>query len=440
MDQHAYKNSEDAMNLATLKFEALIEEYYSKVLYHSISKVRDLHTAEEITQETFLKAFVNMKKLNNENAFGPWIFKICNNEIFQNARNSKKNIMIKGVLNEIDSCKKYGTQISPRIEKLYSALSALNEKHQEIISLKYFCEFSITQIKALSGISENIIKSRLYEARKKLSELIDLKSENSGLHDIFTIRRKLIMDRVKLTQTGAYVFPRLSLKTQFELIKLSRTNGKFSEQALSEIGSIDKGGEFVKLCRGKLTFNEMVLIISYCDEETIKRIKWDESEDNQKLIGELTDALKKCSIDGYIVNRVDVMLKTSDVDKTLEWYEKTLGWKGHRGTIMEDGVCCYGCVTLDEKGPIVSGTREFNGFHISLGGQRGHECGILPMATVEGLEKLLSRIKKSGWKNVSEIKNEEWGSKTITVKDFNGYEITFMEWPAQIKNPYKDEQ
>ena len=62
------------------------------------------------------------------------------------------------------------------------------------------------------------------------------------------------------------------------------------------------------------------------------------------------------------------------------------------------------------------------------------------MVTVEGLEKLLSRIKKSGWKNVSEIKNEEWGSKTITVKDFNGYEITFMEWPAQIKNPYKDEQ
>lgn len=440
MNLNAYEISEDAKNFCTLKFEALIEEYYSKVLYHSINKVRDLHLAEEITQETFLKAFVNLKNLNDENAFGPWIFKICNNEIFQNARNSNKNIRIKGVLNEIDSCKKYGPEISPRIEKLYSAFSALTEKHQEVISLKYFCEFSMAQIKALSGISENIIKSRLYEARKKLSELIDLKSENSSLHDIFTIRRKLIMDKVKLTQTGAYVFPRLSLKTQFELIKLSRTNEKFSEQALAEIGAIDKGGDFVKLCRGKLTFNEMILIISYCDEETIKRIKWDESEGNQKLIEDLKDALRKCSIDGYIVSRVDVMLKTPDVDKTLEWYEKTLGWKGHRGTITEDGVCCYGCVTLDEKEPIVSGTREFNGFHISLGEKCGNECGILPMVTIDGLEKLHKRIKKSGWKEVSEISDEDWGSRTISVKDINGYKITFMEWPAQIKNPYKDEQ
>ena len=55
-------------------FETLVAEYYPKVLYHSLKKVGDIHSAEEITQETFLNAFINFEKLKDRRAFGPGCF------------------------------------------------------------------------------------------------------------------------------------------------------------------------------------------------------------------------------------------------------------------------------------------------------------------------------------------------------------------------------
>ena len=126
------------------------------------------------------------------------------------------------------------------------------------------------------------------------------------------------------------------------------------------------------------------------------------------------------------------MLKAASVEKTLEWYEKTLDWKAHKGMFEEDGACCYGCVTLDDKDPIVSGTRGFHGFHIGAGGASETGSGVLPMITVNGLGNLQKRIEKSGWTECSGIEDEGFGAKTLTIKDINGYTIKFLEWPENI--------
>jgi len=421
-------------------FETLVESCYQKILYHCVKKVKNLHLAQELTQETFLKAFINFEKLENKKLFVPWLFKICKNEIRQNIRSDIKSAA-SGCSDLIQTGYSYSdASISRQYEKLHAAISLLSESHREAIILKYFCGFRIKQITALTAMSEKLIKSRLYEARNKLSVIMKNKIEISGLHNIYLKRRQAIMDKIKLMEIGSYVFSRLSLKTQRELLNLAQNNQKFSETALVEIGETKRGREFVKECDGRLSRDEITLILSFCDEETIKRLKWESMDNSIKTDIDVSLSLKGISANGYLVNAVDIMFKTPLVEDTLKWYEKTLGWKAHRGMFDENNDCCYGCVTLDEKAPITSGTRSFHGFHISKGESCDQNSTMIPLVTVDGLERLYETVKKSGWKEFTKIKKEEWGSRTITVKDINGYTITFMEWPPEVKNPYCDEQ
>ncbi len=422
-------------------FEKLVESRYNKILYYCVKKTRNVHLAEELTQETFLKAFINFEKLANKEVFDSWLFSICKNEILLKIRSDiKYNEAINSFAFSLKIDANYKNGSNELYEKLHAALSVLEEKHGEMINLKYFCGFRIKQIAALTGVEEKLIKSRLYEARNKLSSFMNNKIKISGLQKFYFKRRQAVMDKIKLTETGAHVFSRLSLKTQRELLNLAYDNHKFSETTLVEIGETERGREFVRQCGGKLSREEIALILSYCDEETIKRLKWESMDSHAKSSINIAMSLKTISVNGYLVNGIDVMLKTNAVEKTLEWYEKTLCWKAHKGMFDENNECCYGCVTLDEKTPITSGTRGFYGFHISKGEPSCQNFGITPMVTVDGLERLYEIIKKSGWKECSDIKNEEWGARTITVKDFNGYYIVFMEWPPEIKNPYCDQQ
>ena len=424
------------------EFAPLVEVYYPKILYYSLKKIRDMHEAEDITQRTFLKAFLNFRNLKNKDAFSPWLFRICGNEINEFI---KSDILKNGreklkpdITSHPAPAAGRGSEIQ---EKLRDALSRLSPEHRDALTYKYFCGFSLRQIKALTGLGEGLIKSRIHEAKLKLASIMHDTAENSDLRELYLKRRQIIMEKINFIETGAFVFSRLSLRTQVELLNLAETNEKFSESALVEIGETGEGREFVKQCDAKLSRDEIVKIISFCDEETIKRLKWRLGEKGISADIDIGRSLKKLRNKGYLVNAVDVMLMTDSVEDTLKWFENTLGWKGHRGMFDDKGTCCYGCVSLDDKEPIISGNRGFYGFHVSLGEKCGGSGGgILPMVTVDGLEELLKTIKKSGWKDHSEIKKEEWGARTLSVKDINGYSITFMEWPPEIKNPYKDEQ
>ncbi len=420
------------------EFEVFFEENYSKILYYSLKKTKNMDYAEEITQETFIKAFINMRRLKNKASSSAWLFAICKNEVarfFYNSRTLNQNNNIYSYLHENQATHENNDVLS----QLAYSLELLTSAHREVITLKYFCGFNLNQMSALTGLGLNKIKSRLFEARSRIFKIMSSNINETDLHNFYIKRRKLIMDKLKLMELGANVFTRLSLNTQKEMLRLAHDGEKFNETLLLEIGAINRGKEFVTLCSGTLAFKEMALILSCCDEETIKRIKWELKDNLNEKYETLINELKKCSERGYLVNYIDIMLHTDSVDKTLEWYNNVLGWNACPGYFDESGKCIYGCVTPDEKNSIINGTRQFTGFHIRKGEFSEHKCGILPLVTVEDLEFLLAKIKKSGWKDVSEINNEEWGARTITVKDLNGYVIQFLEWPPEIKNPYKPE-
>ena len=86
-----------------------------------------------LTQNTFIKAFINIRKLKDPNSFGAWLFTICNNEITLFYRKKQKNISenidiidLENISNEseLEEMK----NVNNKYSVLHNAINILDEK------------------------------------------------------------------------------------------------------------------------------------------------------------------------------------------------------------------------------------------------------------------------------------------------------------------------
>lgn len=395
-------------------FSKLVDLYYSKVYYHCIKIMKNDYDAADVTQKTFIKAFLNINRLKSNDSFGAWIFTICNNEIKMLYR-SNKNVDI----SQTEPQKKQS------YNKLYSAIDTLDEKYRNLIILKYFSGFSLREISALAGLSEKIIKSRLYEARKKLNALLSDKSAFVNLpHN--KERRYLIMIIVKLLDLGAKVVPCMSVWGQKELLKCAKSNTKFSHEVLSELSKTDKGNEFVLECNGCLSYDEFIKILACCDESLLYRLNdqdyktWRNGKDNPLL----NDIAEYSNTGGYI-DSVEMIMYVPSIIDTVNWYKKYLGWDG--GNTEEDEKYGYSQIRAYDSGSAGYMYKTFKGFHVRLSGTGGVTKGSC-FVFVTSIEKLREKLINNGWNKVTEIRDNGWGTKGFNVEDLNGFVLEFCEW------------
>lgn len=412
MTEEAYVSDVKSGN--TESFSALVNLYYDKVFFHCIKLMKNEHDAADVTQNTFVKAFTNINRLGKINSFSSWLFSICNNEIKMFYRKSKCRFLPNNKSNDIN------------YNELYSAIDTLDEKYRNLILLKYFSAFSSKEISILSGIKENLIKSRLYEARKQIKEMLFDKSliikspYNKN-------RRLLIMEVIKLLDLGSRVVPCMSLWGQKELLRCAKEEKKFSEDILSELSKIKDGNDFVLECKGCLSYEDFIRIIMCCDDDIFYRLNgqdfktWRHCNDSELL----NDFISHMNTGGYI-DSVEMILYVPSIIDTVNWYEKHLGWNGDKS--QEDETYGYSQVRIYNNDVANLMNSNFKGFHLrkSCGKDettKGH-CFVM----VSSLETLYERIKNSGWEKVSEIYIPGWGTKQFMVEDLNGFVMEFSEW------------
>ena len=59
------------------------EAYYAPVYYHALKRCGNVWDAADVTQSTFVKALIHGGDLRNREALGPWLYRICDNELGQ---------------------------------------------------------------------------------------------------------------------------------------------------------------------------------------------------------------------------------------------------------------------------------------------------------------------------------------------------------------------
>ena len=161
-------------------FAELVKKYQKQVHALVWRKIEDFHIAEEITQDTFLKAYQELGTLKKPQRFASWLYVIATNRCSTWLR--KKHLR-RQLLEGMDVAQPekvtYSEHVVVENEQITietqrnvvkKLLAKLEESERTVMTLHYFGEMSCTEIGAFLGVSANTIKSRLRRAQQRLQK------------------------------------------------------------------------------------------------------------------------------------------------------------------------------------------------------------------------------------------------------------------------------
>ena len=159
-------------------FSILVEKYQKSVHALAWRKIQDFHHAEEIMQDTFLRAYKKLPTLKNPDQFAGWLHVIANRLCIDWMR-SQKSVMQSLEDTPIEEVEKSSyvhhiseQRMTERTEHYHELvkrlLEKLPEKERTVVTLFYLDEMSTKEIGKFMGVSVNTITSRLHRARKRL--------------------------------------------------------------------------------------------------------------------------------------------------------------------------------------------------------------------------------------------------------------------------------
>ncbi len=146
--------------------EEFIKKYYPSIYQYCILHIHDRNCAEDMTQETFLRFFETIDTYTERGKVKNYLYCIAGNCI-KNYFKKKKEVLpgeMKDIPEECD-----GMELRLDIER---AVDSLPEDLKEIAILFFFQGLKQREIADLLNINVPLIKYRIREARKKLSEYL----------------------------------------------------------------------------------------------------------------------------------------------------------------------------------------------------------------------------------------------------------------------------
>jgi len=151
-------------------FEKIFKENQGFIYKYLIKLCGNPSLAEELTKETFFRAYMNLSGLRNENKVSVWLCQIAKNTYFAWYNEHKKLTDIEnGDLLEADDIE--DVFISKELtDKALQCLHTLEEPYKEVFMLNVLGQVSLTDISKIFGKSESWARVTFYRAKQKLSE------------------------------------------------------------------------------------------------------------------------------------------------------------------------------------------------------------------------------------------------------------------------------
>ena len=165
------------MDGKTSSFTHLVEKYKDMVFTVCYRIVKQREDAEDIAQESFIKAFNKLHSFKGESKFSTWIYTIAYRTAISKTHIKKVETVYEDFHVEISDNEEFPQfkELKEQEQKLYvkKAIDELPEIDGVIISLFYIDESSIQEIVEITGLSESNVKVKLYRGRKQLKENLE---------------------------------------------------------------------------------------------------------------------------------------------------------------------------------------------------------------------------------------------------------------------------
>ena len=157
-------------------FSAIIKEYSQKLYWHIRKMVLSHDDADDILQNTFVKAWLNWGKFRGDANLQTWLYRIATNETmnFFNTNYIKHN----GFTSDFDDKLADNLKSDPYFDgdetqlKLQKAILSLPPKQRLVFNMRYYDEMPYSEISAVLQTSEGALKASYHHAVKKIEQFM----------------------------------------------------------------------------------------------------------------------------------------------------------------------------------------------------------------------------------------------------------------------------
>jgi len=165
-----------------VSFNFLLHYFWSDVYNYQLKRTKNENDAEDITIQSFSKAFDKINTFNEKYQFKTWLITISKNIHIDFIRKNKTSINLSSSQNqEAEAYKIIDDNPTPEdkiimeqnLAKLLLDIKQLKPKYQEVIHLRYFKELSYKEISREINEPMNNVKIKLLRAKKILAEIIN---------------------------------------------------------------------------------------------------------------------------------------------------------------------------------------------------------------------------------------------------------------------------
>jgi RNA polymerase sigma-70 factor (ECF subfamily) len=164
-------------------FDLLVLKYQSRIVSIAFKFVKEIHLAEDISQEAFIKAYRSIDSFREESAFYTWLYRItantAKNYLVSKGRRKESSISEMSI-SENEDFYELPTNDSPEQilmaqslkDTIYDALSNLPEDTRTALSLREFEGLNYEEIAEIMNCPVGTVRSRIFRGREALEDLI----------------------------------------------------------------------------------------------------------------------------------------------------------------------------------------------------------------------------------------------------------------------------
>ncbi len=127
---------------------------------------------------------------------------------------------------------------------------------------------------------------------------------------------------------------------------------------------------------------------------------------------------------GFVVKETGPVYYTANMDETIAWFTRTLGWYCEIDERDENGNGTYGCAFDLPREFENLHIAPFTGFHLMYGEPKG---GTIAFMKVQGIKNLYDHVLKSGWEKVTIQDTADFEIKLCQIETIDGYTLQFFE-------------
>jgi RNA polymerase sigma-70 factor (ECF subfamily) len=148
------------------------EKYYRLIYGTCLRIVHDVHLAEDMMQESFMKVFSSLKEFDTSRPLIPWMKKITIHQCIDHLKKRRIELFLDEEIEVVDEVEPINASDLPGLESIKKAIGMLSGGYQMILSLHLLEGYDHEEIGQILGIQSSTSRSQYLRAKRKLQGIL----------------------------------------------------------------------------------------------------------------------------------------------------------------------------------------------------------------------------------------------------------------------------